>query len=259
MCRSIGKSISTASVRVEAGLYWIGNDTIPQAGPRHQRYLDGFSIDAKPVSLGHMEVFVASGAYFDNRWWTDSPRGGASFLKRGSVDERCRDIGKYSVKIARRLNPRPRSSADVPAVGMTWMEAAAVCRFFDARLPLETEWEVAMQTKSQQSPSQKNHSDRTLSRWGCELHLEFLEEWTADAFTTRHWRDSLTPESSAPTSRLGVCLRGSTQSMLFSDAAYRSSGDPLQPGPFRGFRRVWSKTPTQAQVSSNFCESTEQL
>ncbi|GEM_PF-1900791 len=247
-----GPNLSDSVVNVESGEYQIGNDSIPNAEPRHGRNVCEFWIDETPVSLGHVEVFVASGGYFENRWWQDSNQNGANLLKQGSVDQRCSEIRALSVKILSQLRPRPRSSSEVPAVGMTWMEAAAICRFFGGRLPFEAEWEVAMQTSLERGMRHNDPSSKRLSLWGCQLCLGFLEEWTAGAFTQRHWRDPVTPEFANADSRYGVCLRGSTRGSLVTDQAYRTSGDPTEGRPFRGFRRVWTEVPTMARVSSDF-------
>lgn len=252
MRKSSQRLVSLSYARVEAGNYSVGNDTIPKAGPRHQIHVDEFWIDAIAVSLGHVELFIASGAYFDNRWWGDSPQSGRAFLERGSIDQRCADISRMSAKIAKQIYPRARSSNEIPAVGLTWMEAAAVCRFFGARLPFEAEWEVAMQINGSQKPINSSSPKQRISRWGCELHLGWLEEWTAGAFTTRHWRGTTATEFASADAEFGVCVRGSTQNSLFTHAAYRASADPIVANEFRAFRRVWSSPPTPAQLTSDF-------
>ncbi len=159
-----------------------------------------------------------------------------------------------SKEVTKQLNPRPRLSREVPAVGITWMEAAAVCRFFGARLPFEAELEVAMQTDARHGATETGNGQAQTqkSRWGCELYLGLLEEWTAGAFTTRHWRGVDSFEFAAVDATYGVCLRGSTRDSLFADVAFRSSGDPRAPREFRGFRRVWCEAPTPDQLSVDF-------
>ena len=252
MSNSLNQHAARGIVHVDAGLYSLGHDTIPKAGPRHQTHVNEFWIDATAVSMAHVELFIASGAYFDSRWWGDSPRKGTDFLERGSVDKRCKRISELSTKIIMQINPRPRFSHEVPAVGITWMEAAAVCRFFGARLPFEAEWEVAMQTDLRRSSTVNRPDQQQLSRWGCELYLGFLEEWTAGAFTTRHWRGAASSEFASLDAPYGVCLRGSTRGSLFPHTAYRAPGDPLVAREFLGFRRVWCQTPTPAQLSLTF-------
>ena len=252
MFKSSYQLASPSYARVEAGSYSVGNDTIPKAGPRHQVHMDEFWIDTVAVSLAHIELFIASGAYFDNRWWVDSPQNGPAFLEHGSVDKRCGDISRMSTRIAKQIYPRVRFSNEIPAVGVTWMEAAAVCRFFGGRLPFEAEWEVAMQVDRSQRSIRNSSPKQRKSRWGCELHLGWLEEWTAGAFTTQYWRGTTAAEFASADASYGVCLRGSTQDSLFTHAAYRASGDPLEANEFRAFRRVWSEPPTPAQLTSDF-------
>jgi len=85
MCELLDQNAAPTCVHVEAGTYSIGNDSIPQAGPRHQVSLNEFWIDAFAVSLAHLEVFIASGGYFESRWWSDSPKVGRTFLDSGSI------------------------------------------------------------------------------------------------------------------------------------------------------------------------------
>ncbi len=230
----------------------IGDDSIPQAGPRHRVRLSEFWIDRAVVSMAHFELFIASGGYFENRWWSDSPRTGATFLEQGSVDKRCRTIANLSIEIAKGRIPRHASSHELPAVGLTWVEAAAVCRFFGARLPFEAEWEVAMQGSGQPRQASTDETASQTSQWGCEVYLGALEEWTAGAFSSRHWRDADLAEFATIDAPYGVCLKGSCRGGLFMDAAFRSSGDPLDAREFRGFRRVWCTAPGRDQLSANF-------
>ena len=254
MSKSLRQDSVSSCVRVDAGQYTVGSDSIPQAGPSHKIQLNEFWIDAAAVSLAHLEVFIAGGGYFMNRWWSDSAQSGTAFLEQGSIDKRCSAISRFSKEIVKQLTPRPRFSHEVPAVGITWMEAAAVCRFFGARLPFEAEWEVAMQTDARHGAIEigRAPAHSKFSRWGCKLCLGFLEEWTAGGFTTRHWRGGDSPEFAAIDEPHGICLRGSTQASLFADIAYRSSGNPHEPHGFRGFRRVWCEAPTPDQLSVDF-------
>ena len=45
---------------------------------------------------------------------------------------------EYATKISKNFKISRPASCNIPLVGVSWMEAAAVCRFFKARLPFES-------------------------------------------------------------------------------------------------------------------------
>ncbi len=67
-----------------------------------------------------------------------------------------------------------------------------------------------------------------------------------------HWRGVDSFEFAAVNAPYGVCLKGLTRESLFTDTAFRSSGDPLDAREFRGFRRLWCVAPTPDQLSMDF-------
>lgn len=252
------KSISEERVVcVSAGQYEIGCHSIPNASPVHSRRVDEFWIDREPLSFAHFEVFVAGAGYYQQDLWKDSKATGVDFLTHYSVDRRCADLRKHAEKIIGQLNVVNPTSREIPLVGLTWMEAAAVCRFFKARLPFEYEWEVAMDSSSKvgtQMLPGLSQSDLRVSRWGCVIASGQLQEWTASPFYPKYWRSDNGRQGKFWTIRhpLGTSLRGADYEDLYFDHRFRRSANPTEVSSFRSFRRVWHEKPSKSQWSADF-------
>jgi hypothetical protein len=242
-------------VKISAGRFLIGSDTIPHAGPCHVVDLKEFWVDPVPVTMAHFEVFVARGGFADRRWWIDGPRGNFHTFTPRSVDQRCYEIQRISTDIVRQLGIVACSSRQVPAVGLTWFEASAICRLYGATLPFESEWEVAMAPRNCSVNREERSRPNLQSRWGCSVFSGCLEEWTASGFSPRHWRGNQLSDRSELDFTYGVCVRGSTRRALFTDVAARSSGDPVEGNALRGFRRRWSSAPKPDQLALTFNEA----
>ena len=126
-----------------AGTYWIGSDGHKNASPRHvRRFAGDVWLDCDLVTWLDFAGFVTGGGYADDAWWRTADD--ASFpetARPSSVDARCEAVRGLTLSAAPPVWTRPRG--DLPLLGLTWFEAAAVCHFFNARLPFETEWEAA--------------------------------------------------------------------------------------------------------------------
>ncbi|PAY16345.1 hypothetical protein CKO51_27215 [Rhodopirellula sp. SM50] len=245
------------SAKISAGRYEIGCYNIPNASPVHSRDFGDFWIDCFPVTFAHFEKFVASGGYFSDQLWMDSDTNRSDRLPQQSVDQRCNELNSHVVSIHRMFKQDRLRSDEIPLVGLTWMEAAAVCRFFDARLPFEWEWEVAM--KPQAVPGNNHSSDSVwngcpVSRWGCVITVGTLQEWTAGPFTRRYWRaaDENKPEFWSQQCRYGVSMRGAAKGDLHSDYRFRRSTPPDTASSQLGFRRLWETRPSHEQSTFSF-------
>lgn len=254
--------LANFAAHIKAGKYSIGSNSIPNASPVHVRDMRSFWIDRFPISFGHFERFVAAGGYDNKSLWSDS----VDFVPLVNVDQRCEDLMKQSILAAELFHDKPMRSSDIPLVGMSWIEAAAIARFADARLPFESEWEVAMQRTSlvPKQPYEKNSLDMIpgcwkgapRSDWGCVVVIPTLQEWTADAYSPRYWRADSERHGTFwnPSQPYGVSIRGACSYDMHKDHRFRRAADPNEVHSARGFRRVWESQPTADKYSSSFVQ-----
>lgn len=243
------------AIRIPPGHYAIGDESVPNAAPSHRRRLwSEFWIDATPVSWSHYEVFVAAGSYAREDFWTEHIAGGGKCPAVASVDKRCEAI--FEATVAGRVNwpEGAQKSRDLPVMGLSWYEAFAVARFYHARLPFEAEWEGAMSRhpdgNERLSRPQGPWPDCVASRFGCFSLHHVMEEWMADAFSPRYWRADFNKRGVEWKSGSQVSVRGASPNELYQHQSFRFGDKPESASPFRGFRRVWDREPSAADVSA---------
>jgi formylglycine-generating enzyme required for sulfatase activity len=257
----LNRSLSIASItHVKGGKYSIGSNCIPNASPQHFRELRPYWIDRVPVTFGHFERFVAGGGYDDCSLWLDS--GESPSIP--SIDLYCDQLLEQSIIAAGLFREKPTRSFDIPLVGVSWSEAAAIARFAGGRLPFESEWEVAMHRTASitvkkcdgigSSDIARCWQNAPRSDWGCVVATNVLQEWTADAFSPVYWRADSELHGVVWTQGqvYGVSLRGSCIADVHKDYRFRRSADPTERHSERGFRRVWESEPSPDQFSSHF-------
>jgi len=220
-------------IHIPAGEHAIGDESIPNASPRHRRKLAAFWIDARPVSWAHFEVFVAAGGYHDDELWRDSQGGDLPQVRPDSVDQRHKQLLPREGLLRLGEVLQMQSPRELPITGLTWFEALGLARFYGARLAFETEWEAAMAASA-----------------GCLVAIGLLQEWTADAFTPRYWRADFdrvgVPWAAAAEG--DVVVRGAAPEDLYHHVSVRVGRPPGVGHPYRGFRRVWNSRPTETQI-----------
>lgn len=223
-------------VRIPPGKYWIGDDSIPNSGPRHVvAFEQPIWIDRHPVRLTDIERVVVSGRLKPGGHWSDSKSIDESFL--AMVEKtRCSFVG---------FQKRRRALSSLPVIGLLWQEAVDICAAFGARLPTEAEWEVAMgSARSAPSPSELDALEGVTSDLGCVGFPGLFQEWTWSEWTDRYWTDDAGRE--APGADARICVRGrlpvgQVASIQCRIAAARD--DMTEP---RVFRRVWDRRPAFA-------------
>jgi formylglycine-generating enzyme required for sulfatase activity len=213
--------------RLPAGTYWIGSDGVRNASPRHvRRFAGDVWLDRELVTWHDFVGFVSGGGYADTAWWRTAD--GALFpeaTRPSSVDARCEAVRSLTLSAAPPEWTRPRG--DLPVLGLTWFEAAAVCHFFSARLPFETEWEAA-----------------TMSGiLGDSVAVPEAQEWCLDAYASRYWRADAGVRGRAWQAGQQVVLRGHSAREPAVSATTRRSANPAVGGAGRGFRRAWERNP----------------
>ncbi len=244
-------------VHVEPGQYEVGSDFIPQAGPVHLSIIaKSFWIDVSPLSWSDYETFVISEGYFRDELWPEALQGQITKLPSSSIDARCRVLRNYAEELESYWGSSLTEKRRLPLTGLSWFEASAICRFYGARLPRESEWEIAMQRSSPPpANSTKDWSSGSLlSDSGCQLFLGLLQEWTADVFVAHYCEANGNQRGhrwnpSAPKQK--VAVRGSSPEDVYTHVSYRVGRFPESGFGNLGFRRVWDSKPTDEIVASS--------
>jgi TolB-like protein len=100
--------------------------------------INSFHIDKFPVTNAEFKVFVASGGYTSDDFWSDLPwPDGQDWhdLVSGFTDA-TGEAGPAGWE----LGTPPAGEEDLPVTGVSWFEAAAYARFIGKRLPNVYEW-----------------------------------------------------------------------------------------------------------------------
>ncbi|MCL4854567.1 MAG: SUMF1/EgtB/PvdO family nonheme iron enzyme [Bryobacteraceae bacterium] len=241
-------------IEVPPGNYAVGDDSIPNAGPRHRRrFGSSFWIDTRPVSWAHFEVFLAGGGFSDSGYWKLVP--GTTTYRPNAVDARHQELLAQAKRRFAGINAHRTSRETDPITGLTWFEASAVAAYFGARLPHELEWEVAHcdGMRIQSLCTDRDQGVQPVkSKFGCEIFIGELQEWTLDVFSRVYFRVDYhtrgvrwTPDMP----NLGVAIRGAKPEDLYQHISYRTTASPEAGDTQRGFRRVWDLKPQTEQVS----------
>ncbi|MGF1485543.1 MAG: SUMF1/EgtB/PvdO family nonheme iron enzyme [Prochloraceae cyanobacterium] len=191
---SIKRSIASEMVKIPAGKFKIGNNSIEAMDnekPAQIIHLDSYYLDRYPVTCKQYGQFMAAGGYQNRQWWSDE---GWQWLSLNPVSQplywsNSSDWDNY------------------PVCGVSYYEARAYANYLGKRLPTEAEWEKAAtynphtQTKQiypwgNEPPSAKTCNHNTIvghttpvnahplgkSPIGCYDMLGNVWEWTASIF-----------------------------------------------------------------------------
>ena len=240
------------------GDYVIGSSLIPHAGPEHRRRVtDKFWIDAIPLSWADYEIFVAAAGYRREEFWIEAIEAGRMELLESSVDFRIRQLLEGVVDFCDTVRLSSEQQRLTPLTGINWFEACAICRFFEARLPFEIEWEAAMQSSDLElGRSYRDHwAAFPTSAAGCKNLVGKIQEWTADAFHQQYWVADFAQRGrkwDSAKDQNGVCVRGASPRDLYQHISYRTGRLPEESDWFRGFRRVWDAEPPAETVATRW-------
>lgn len=208
---------------VPANRYWIGDNSTPNAGPRHSVTISNpFWIDTHPVTIGDLQSCILDGSF--------TP-------KRRSIDGFFSHILQTTDRLfnSKRL---PRLLSTLPACGLLLCEANQICSFFGARLPNEVEWEIALNWNDRDSQSSGHHAP-FVSKLGCECYAGKLQEWTNSAWTSRYWMGSSENQSNPVPENSPVSVRGCLPTANLASQYARIAADVEDDSVPRVFRRVW--------------------
>jgi len=214
---------------IPAGPFRMGsNDGLPNERPEHSVSLDAYYIDQYEVTAGRYQQFIESAKRNLPPTWDDEAA---------------------------------QTMSNLPAVGMSWTDAAAYCKWAGRRLPTEAEWEKAARgTDGRRYP------------WG---HMQPFVDianynrgvWVSDAITLVPVNSGLEGMSV----RHGLKEGGKSPYGLFHMAGnaaewvadwydreyYQKSPEKNPTGPSQGEKRVlrggsWADLPAALRVTARF-------
>lgn len=216
-------------ILIPAGPFTMGsNDGLPNERPEHSVTLDAYYIDQFEVTAGRYQQFIESAKRDLPPTWDDEAA---------------------------------QTMSNLPAVGMSWTDAAAYCKWAGRRLPTEAEWEKAARgTDGRRYP------------WG---HMQPFVDianynrgvWVSDAITLVPVNSGLEGMSV----RHGLKQGGKSPYGLFHMAGnaaewvadwydreyYQKSPEKNPMGPSQGEKRVlrggsWADLPAALRVTARF-------
>jgi iron(II)-dependent oxidoreductase len=182
-------------VLVPAGEHVVGTDTDPWAydneRPAHPVELRAYRIDTTAVTNTAYAAFVDAGGYDDAAHWTDD---GWRWRKQAELTAPQFWTRTDDGWVRRRFGRTEPVPPDEPVQHVCWYEADAYARWSGARLPTETEWEVAAQGTPfagadlwhegarRFAPAPVGTADDVVNARGVRGMLGGVWEWTASDF-----------------------------------------------------------------------------
>lgn len=182
--------------------------------------------------------------------WPGDGIDGPAGADRSQVPPHEVAVDAYAIDVA----PVPAKAlgreGDLPADGVTWAAADALCRARGGRLPTEAEFELAVRgprwgerfyggvpaltsgkaVADGQLPAANDHAAWTPGPWGVAANGASLAEWTADWYSPATFSAGKSPNPTGPVSGIERVVRA---------GPYRFAVDPAQAPSNVGFRCVY--------------------
>jgi formylglycine-generating enzyme required for sulfatase activity len=172
--------------------------------PQREVYLNAYYIDKYLVTNAKYKIFIESGGYTQQEYWSDAGRNyitESNPLENNELD----DV----------LNGEP----DCPTVNISWHEAEAFAKWSGKRLPIEAEWEKAARGTDGRIYPWGNEFDKTRlncaeakikkttpvtkypqgrSFYGCFDMAGNVWEWTADWYDSKYYQHGPNKDPQGP-------------------------------------------------------------
>ena len=206
--------------------------------PRHQVFVEAFSIDKYEVTNARFQQFVQATGY---RTQAES-EGGGKIRAAGNGKEKWEAVPDASWRSPRGQGSTIAGLETHPVVQVTWKDAQAYCAWAGKRLPTEAEWEKAARGTDGRAypwgntpdPTRVNSCDRRCafpeqdhqaddgyaetapvgsyeagkSPYGAYDMAGNVWEWVADRYEAKYYQHSPERNPQGPTAGSQVVLRG---------------------------------------------------
>ncbi|MEZ4409314.1 MAG: ergothioneine biosynthesis protein EgtB [Polyangiales bacterium] len=131
--------------RYEGGLVEVGaaegaGFVFDNEGPRHKTYLAPFELATRAVTVGEALAFMADGGYATPALWMSA---GWDWVRANEVTAPGHARVEGGALVVFGVDGERQADAGEPVCFVSWYEADAMARYFNARLPTEEEWEHA--------------------------------------------------------------------------------------------------------------------
>jgi len=143
--RASGRPEPMRFVGFEGGLHAIGASgtesfAFDNEGPRHKEWVEPFELGDRLVTVGELKAFIREGGYDTASLWLSE--GFELIRTQGIKAPLYATLEDGQLQTFTLAGPRIAAD-DEPATHLSYYEADAIARFLGARLPTETEWEIA--------------------------------------------------------------------------------------------------------------------
>jgi ergothioneine biosynthesis protein EgtB len=108
--------------------------------PRHDRWVEPFSLANRLVTVGELKRFIADGGYRTPTLWLSD---GWDFVRANNLEAPLYSRLDGGTYVLFGLTGERAVTDDQPAVHLSFYEADALATWMGARLPTEAEWETA--------------------------------------------------------------------------------------------------------------------